>query len=48
MMYIVISLSTHRVLKKNRVLWKKLEGKKIDCIVDNVDARKMGIHDDSL
>ena len=36
------------MLKKNRVLWKKPEGKKIDCIVDNVDAHKMRIHDDSL
>jgi DNA modification methylase len=41
-------IHAYRMLKKNRVFWKKLEGKKIDCIVDNVDARKMRIHDDSV
>jgi DNA modification methylase len=34
---------THKMLEKNRLFWKKVEGKKIDCIVDNVDARKMTI-----
>lgn len=36
------------MLEKNRLFWKKIEGKKIDCIVDNVDARKMRIYDDSV
>lgn len=39
---------TYRMLEKNRLFWKKIEGKKIDCIVDNVDARKMRIYDDSV
>jgi DNA modification methylase len=39
---------TYRMMEKNQLFWKKLEGKKIDCIVDNVDARKMRIDDDSV
>jgi DNA modification methylase len=39
---------TYKMLEKNRIFWKKVEGKKIDCIVDNVDARKMGIRNNSV
>jgi len=39
---------TYRMMERNRLYWKKLEGKKIDCIVDKVDARKMRIYDDSV
>ena len=38
----------YRMQEKNRLFWKKLEGKKIDCIADNVDARKMRIDNDSV
>ena len=36
--------------KKNRQFWKihKKNKKKVDCIVDKVDARKMRINDDSV
>lgn len=36
------------MLNKNRQFWKVLEEKKIDCTIDNVDARKMRINDDSV
>lgn len=38
---------TQRMLEKNRLFWKMLHEKKIDCKVDNVDARKMKINNDS-
>jgi DNA modification methylase len=43
-------LCTQRMLKKNRQFWKIYEKnkKKVDCMVDNVDARKMRINDDSV
>jgi DNA modification methylase len=43
-------LCTQRMLKKNRQFWKLHEKnkKKVDCMVDNVDARKMRINDDSV
>jgi DNA modification methylase len=41
-------IHVYRMLEKNRLLCKKLGGKKIDCIVDNVDARKMRILDNSV
>jgi hypothetical protein len=43
------SFFTHayRMLEKNRAFWKKVEGKKIDCVVENSDARKMRIHSGS-
>lgn len=37
-----------KMLNKNRQFWKVLEEKKIDCTIDNVDARKMRINDDSV
>lgn len=40
-------LHTQRMLEKNRLFWKTLEGKKIECTIDNVDARKMKISNDS-
>jgi DNA modification methylase len=41
-------LHTQRMLEKNRLFWKILEGKKkIECTVDNVDARKMRLNNDS-
>ena len=43
-------LCTQRMLKKNRQFWKIYEKnkKKVDCMVDNVDARKMRINDGSV
>lgn len=43
-------LHTERMSKKNRQFWKihKKNKKKVDCMVDNVDARKMRINDDSV
>ena len=43
-------LCTQRMLKKNRQFWKLHEKnkKKIDCMVDNVDARKMRINDNTV
>jgi DNA modification methylase len=43
-------LCTQRLFKKNRQFWKLHEKnkKKVDCMVDNVDARKMRINDDSV
>jgi hypothetical protein len=40
-------LHTQRMLEKNILFWKMLARKKIDCTVDNVDARKMRINNDS-
>lgn len=40
-------LHTQRMLEKNRLFWKTLEGKKIECTIDNVDARKMKISNNS-
>jgi DNA modification methylase len=37
-----------RMLNKNRQFWKIVEEKKIECTVDNVDARKMSVIDDSV
>lgn len=38
----------YKMQEKNRLFWKKLEGKKIECIVDDVDARKIRIDNDSV
>jgi hypothetical protein len=38
---------TYKVLEKNQLFWKEVQGKNIDCIVDNIDARKMRIDNDS-
>jgi DNA modification methylase len=43
-------LHTERMSKKNRQFWKihKQNKKRVDCMVDNVDARKMRINNDSV
>jgi DNA modification methylase len=40
---------TQRMLQRNRLFWKTLERKKkVECTIDNVDARKMKINNDSV
>jgi DNA modification methylase len=36
-------LQTKRMIKKNSELWNILGGRKVDCVVDNNDARKLSL-----
>lgn len=40
-------LQTKRMMKKNLEFWEVLGGRKVNCIVDNNDARKLSLKDDS-
>ena len=40
-------LQTNRMIKKNAQFWQFLAGQKIDCIIDNSDARKLSLEGNS-
>ena len=40
-------LQTKRMVIKNEDFWKRIGGKEVDCIIDNKDARKMKVEDES-
>lgn len=40
-------LQTRRMMKKNEELWQTIGGREISCKIDNNDARKLGIGDNS-
>ncbi len=40
-------LQTRRMMKKNTEFWEILGGRRVDCIVDNKDARNLSLKDDS-
>jgi DNA modification methylase len=42
------TLQTKRMIKKNSELWDILGGRKVDCIVDNHDARKLSLKRNSV
>lgn len=45
--YQSFALQTKRMMKKNAELWQVLGGRRIECIVDNNDARKLSLQDGS-
>jgi DNA modification methylase len=45
--YMSFVLQTKRMVIKNDEFWKRISGVEVDCIIDNKDARKMKIQDES-
>jgi DNA modification methylase len=45
--YMSFVLQTKRMVIKNDEFWNRISGIEVDCIIDNKDARKMKIQDDS-
>jgi DNA modification methylase len=45
--YTSFVLQTNRMVIKNDEFWNRISGMEVDCIIDNKDARKMKIQDDS-